>query len=89
MNTYIISGADKSTGADVRIELEAITEAEARQAAIKEGVLITECKIVGDDLPVGNRSENYLREIALWLRFFGIATALGIFAVVLKLVMSK
>jgi hypothetical protein len=89
MNSYIISGADKTTGVDVRMELEAASEAEARSAAIKQGVLITECKIVGDELPPGNRTESYLREIALWLRFFGIATALGIFAVVLKLVMSK
>jgi hypothetical protein len=89
MNTYVISGAEKTTGADVRIELQAQSEAEARQAAVKEGILITECRELTVDAPVPRSSDAYLREIALWLRFFGVSTAIVLFAVVLKLVMAR
>jgi hypothetical protein len=88
MNRYLISGAEKTSGQDKRIELLALTEADAREAAIKEGILITECKLIADKSAPATRSEAYLREIVLWLRFFGIITALAIFAVILRIVMK-
>ena len=89
MNTYVISGAEKTTGVDMRIELEAANEADARQAALKEGILITECKQLNDSAPAVKSGDAYLREIALWLRFFGITAALALFAVIVKVIMSK
>ena len=88
MNTYVISGAEKTTGVDMRIELDAASETEARQAALKEGILITECKLLNADAPPVKTGDAYLREIAMWLRFFGITTALVLFAAVVKVVMS-
>jgi hypothetical protein len=88
MNRYLISGAEKTSGQDKRIELLALTEADAREAAIKEGILITECKLIEEKSAPATRSEAYLREIVLWLRFFGIITALAIFAVILRIVMK-
>jgi hypothetical protein len=88
MNTYVICGAQKTTGADVRVELQASTENEARQAAIKEGILITECTQLTNETHTSRSGDVYLREITLWLRFFGISTAIALFAVVVKLVMT-
>jgi hypothetical protein len=89
MNSYLISGAEKKTGADIRLELEAASEADARAAAVKEGILITECKQL-NTTPAGARTgDAYLREIALWLRFFGITTAVVLFTVVCKLIMTR
>ncbi len=88
MNTYVISGAEKTTGVDMRIELEAASEDEARQAALKEGILITECKQLKADAPPVKAGDAYLREIAMWVRFFGITTALALFAVAVKVIMS-
>ena len=87
MNRYVISGADKKSGSDVRIELEAATEAEARSAAVKEGVLITECKLLNEQAPVADPTRAQLREILLWVRFIGIVTAIAVFAGILKMIM--
>jgi hypothetical protein len=87
MNSYVITGA-KRTGGDVQMDLEAATEADARAAAIQDGVMITECKMISEENPVGKITEVYLREIVTWLRFFGVATAIVLFAVILKIVMK-
>jgi hypothetical protein len=89
MNSYLISGAEKKTGADIRLELEAANETDARAAAVKEGILITECKQLNTAPTSAKSGDVYLREIALWLRFFGITTAVIVFAVVCKLIMTK
>jgi hypothetical protein len=86
MNRYAISGADKKTGTDVHIEIEAATEADARAAAIKEGVLITECKLLGKPTPVADPSPGQLREILYWVRFIGTITAIGVLAGILKMI---
>ena len=79
----------KTTGKDMRIELLAANESDARTAAANEGMLITECKVLDQKKPVPlNRNEAYLRESVMWLRFLGISTALGAFALVLKMIMT-
>ncbi len=86
MNRYVISGAHKTAGTDVRVEIEALTEADARAAAIKEGVLITECKMIGAQTPSYDPAQAQMREILLWVRFIGITIAILIFAMILKVI---
>ena len=88
MNRYLISGAQRTTGDDTRIELNALSEADARAAATHKGILITECESLDEKKPAVNRNDAYLRESVMWLRFLGISTALGVFAVIVKMIMA-
>ncbi len=88
MNRYLISGADKTSGQDKRIELMAATEADAREAAVGEGILITECKMLQEQALPRTVADAHLHEIVLWLRFMGTVTALAVFAYILKIIMS-
>jgi hypothetical protein len=88
MNRYAISGADKKTGADVHIEIEAASEADARTAALHKGVLITECKLLTEKkATVTDPTQPQLREILFWVRFIGFVTAVAVLAGILKLIM--